>query len=504
MLHSVFAAAGVFDKGVDPAIFEEFKSEVNRQISYLKKEISIKITDSEETVRACVDRTLALEKKIMGVDGRVASALDFLEKYTSQGQIYLAQIEQVVTAAESNGRLVDEGLASAKVALDEIMLVKQKAETASSEIAASFSILKTAAVESEKLPADILKAKELLDHSINIAVDMDSLKDHALKKKSEMDELHRKVIGADIKGTDGTIEHVDGLMDVLDVAYDDLATKVSSLEEDVGRIISEIAEGHAHKLEQDRQAFEEVVTESRGKYTAIHEQLLGLLPGAMAAGLSAAYEGKKAEEIISLKAYDDSFKFAIGLMVAVSLIPFGVDVYQLAFQNVDLLQVLKNTPSLVLAILPLYFPVMWLAYSSSKKLNLSKRLIEEYTHKAVLGGTFSGLSNQIESLPRDNAVKDELRTRLLFNLLQVSSENPGKLITDYNKSDHPFMDALENSAKLSDSIQTLAKLPGFSAIAKKLADRADDVLSSEARKIEHGLAAQEELEKPAPVSVAAG
>jgi hypothetical protein len=183
-------------------------------------------------------------------------------------------------------------------------------------------------------------------------------------------------------------------------------------------------------------------------------------------------------------------------MVAVSLIPFGVDAYQLVGQGADLISVIKNTPSLIVAILPLYFPVLWFAYSSSKKLNLSKRLIEEYTHKAVLGGTFSGLSNQIESLPRESAVRDELRTRLLFNLLQVSSENPGKLITDYNKSDHPLMDALENSAKLSGSIETLSKLPGFSAIAQKLAARTEEILSNETKKVVDGLAAQNKLEKP--------
>ena len=490
---------GVFDRGVDPAIFEEFKSEVNQQISYLKKEISIKITDSEEAVRACVDRALALEKKIIGVDERVANALILLEGYSNQGKVYLAGLEEVAISVEGNSKLVNKVLASAQVALDGVLLLKQNAEAASAEIDASFAILKAASVESAKLPADILKAKELLEQSGAIAVDMVSLKDHSLKKKSEIDELHRKVIGADIKSTEGVVEHVDGLVDELDTAYADLESKISSLQEDVGLVITQVTEDHTQKLAQDRQAFEDVVAESREKYKTVHENLLGLLPGAMAAGLSAAYEDKKAEEIKSLKAYDTSFKIAIGLMAAVSLIPFGVDVYQLVVQKVDLLQVLKNTPSLMFAILPLYFPVMWFAYSSSKKLNLSKRLIEEYTHKAVLGGTFSGLSNQIESLPRDNAVKDELRTRLLFNLLQVSSENPGKLITDYNKSDHPFMDALENSAKLSDSIQALAKLPGFSAIAKKLSDRADEMLSNETKKVEHGLATQEELEKPTVV-----
>jgi hypothetical protein len=58
------------------------------------------------------------------------------------------------------------------------------------------------------------------------------------------------------------------------------------------------------------------------------------------------------------------------------------------------------------------------------------------------------------------------------------------------------MDALENSAKLSDSVETLSKLPGFSMLAKKLATRTDELLSAQAEKVENGLATQEVMEKP--------
>ena len=129
----------------------------------------------------------------------------------------------------------------------------------------------------------------------------------------------------------------------------------------------------------------------------------------------------------------------------------------------------------------------------SKKANLSKRLIEEYTHKSVLGKTFSGLSNQIETLQNQGAVEEELRTKLLFNILQVSAENPGKLITDYNNSDHPIMDALEKSSKLSESLETLAKIPGLSAIAKRLSEKSDIELRRQGDKVDTGLKANERL-----------
>lgn len=318
-----------------------------------------------------------------------------------------------------------------------------------------------------------------------------------MNKKSEIDELHEQILGSDIKGVDGKVERVDGLVDVLSRSYVAIEAQIAALEAVADGTVKEVLEQHETSVNSDKKRFEELVSTSEQRYNAINDEILGLMPGAMAAGLSAAYEKKKDDEVESLGKHEDSFKVAIGLMVLVSLIPFFVDVFLLGWKGAELVDVIKGTPSLIVSILPLYFPVLWFAYSSSKKLNLSKRLIEEYTHKAVLGKTFSGLSNQIESLPRENVVRDELRTRLLFNMLQVSSENPGKLITDYNKSDHPLMDALENSAKLSDSVEALAKLPGFSGLAKKLAARTDELLSAQVQKVENGLATQEVLETPA-------
>lgn len=487
---------GVFDKGVEPAEFDKFKKEVKAQLDLLMQEIKLKASDSEDTARAAADRALEIEKKIKAVDTEVVSAITTLDGYVSEAKSNLDSIKSVNATFSESEKLVAAILKGSEDVSAQIVGLKQSATTTCEEITSDFSVVKSALAEAAKLPEQVEIIKKLHDASSSANGDIDSLLTHAVKKKSEIDELHRKIIGSDIKSTDGTVVHVDGLIDVLNGAYTEIEAKAVSLDDEVQQLVASITSKHTDQLDKDKEKFEALVFESSEKYATVNDQLMGLLPGAMAAGLSAAYENKKLEEIKSLEKYELAFKVAIGLMVAVSLIPFGVDAYQLIGQGAGLVQVIQNTPSLMIAILPLYFPVLWLAYSSSKKLNLSKRLIEEYTHKAVLGGTFSGLSNQIESLPRESLVRDELRTRLLFNLLQVSSENPGKLITDYNKSDHPLMDALENSAKLSDSIETLSKLPGFSAIAKKLAARTDEILSNEAKKVADGIAAQDQLEKP--------
>jgi len=145
--------------------------------------------------------------------------------------------------------------------------------------------------------------------------------------------------------------------------------------------------------------------------------------------------------------------------MSISLIPVSVDIYQLT-QGVDLFKIIADTPKLVLSILPLYFPVLWMAFKANKQINLSKRLIEEYTHKEVLSRTVEGLSTQIDNI-NDDSISAELRVRLLHNILEISSENPGKLISNYNKADNPVMDALEKSASLAKSLNKVANLPGL-------------------------------------------
>lgn len=308
-----------------------------------------------------------------------------------------------------------------------------------------------------------------------------------MKKKSEIDGLYDEINGSDVTNENNETEHVDGIKDELEKTYTELEAKVSSLSDTVKKSLSKIDQAHQQELGTLKDDFEKLLTDATNRVTAVSEQLTGLLPGAMAEGLSAAYNAKKEDEVKSLKDHERNFQNAIKTLVVISLIPFLVDIYLLAIKGSDLIQVIKDTPSLLVAILPLYLPVLWLAFSANKKLNLSKRLIEEYTHKAVLGRTFEGLSNQIETIPAEEEVRGELRTKLLFTLLQVSSENPGKLITNYDKSDHPLMEALESSSRLSDAVDSLAKLPGFSTLASKLAARSDKILKDGQRKVAEGL-----------------
>lgn len=71
----------------------------------------------------------------------------------------------------------------------------------------------------------------------------------------------------------------------------------------------------------------------------------------------------------------------------------------------------------------------------------------------------------------DGHEKQELKAKLLYNLLEVSAENPGKLISNYNTADHPLMDALEKSVKLGEAITKIANIPGMAKLTSSLIEK---------------------------------
>ena len=100
----------------------------------------------------------------------------------------------------------------------------------------------------------------------------------------------------------------------------------------------------------------------------------------MTAGLSSAFSSKKDVEVASSVELQKRFNQGIYFMITVSLIPVVVSVYFL-YKGIAFEEVIIRLPRLVLAIIPMYIPVLWFTYSANKKLNLSKRLIEEYSHR---------------------------------------------------------------------------------------------------------------------------
>lgn len=356
--------------------------------------------------------------------------------------------------------------------LSELESQLEELSTKRNEITTKINLLNSYFENNPNLEDEVKELDNLLATSREEASKVNQVLKNASGRKGEIDELYFEIIGStETDEESGEEIKIEGLKDKLEKSY-------RSIEESI-KGLTTILENIKTDSEEDYLNIESTWND---KYTTLEAEIRSLLPDALTAGLSGAYSDKKKLEILDLAKHNKNFRISIWLLVMASFIPFGVATYLLILEK-PLLEVVKELPRVVLSILPLYVPLLWLAYSTNKNVKLSKRLIEEYTHKEVLSKTYEGLSSQIESIDNDQ-ISSELRIKLLYNLLNVSSENPGKLISDYNNSDHPIMDALDKSAKLSKAVDRLERIPGFKKVSELVDKRSKRAFDEQLKKME--------------------
>lgn len=474
--------------------FSSFRKLIAEEIARLNSAISLKVTDSEEAARNAADNAVQAELRVRSLESQFQDALNGLRQFQASAKEELDNLSRECNNAREKSETLQSSITETQALYSSILTAKSEVDAAKESIHSDIDLINEALETSKTLPDSVDEIQGILKNSEGIYANISDLLSHSASKKGEIDELKDKILGRDME-VDGANVHVDGIKDKLERSYSDVESRVKNLESDIQIVTDSIHYNHENQLKKNVEDFESLVSKSNARIVEVDNQLKDLLPGAMAAGLSAAYAKKKDDETDSLVKSEEKFQKSIFAMAAISGIPILVDTYLLFGEKIGVIKVIQDTPNLLLAILPLYLPALWIAVSLNKKINLSKRLIEEYTHKEVLGKTFAGISNQIDTLNSGDGVREELRTRLLFNLLQVSAENPGKLITDYNKTDHPLMSVLDNSKKLSDSMDALSKIPGLEAITKGLATRAAKKFEETAHDVANGIKANVILEE---------
>lgn len=362
-------------------------------------------------------------------------------------------LKQLFEESSLNAKSIEEQNAQAKSLLTDIISSKNELSSVSTEI--------------EKLSAEAESALLKLTNFDQAVVSVEDSKNKILLTQKntrellvEVKSLHTEVFGEEVKDeVTGETVVVEGLAAKLEVAY----TKVDKSLIDL--------ELRFDNFEKDKHAeYNQVKIDWEKEFTSLKYQIESLLPGALSAGLSQAYEEKKNYEIGEIKSANNIFYRAIIGLTCISVFPVILYITLLVLGHRTVEQVAYLAPNVFLAMLPIYIPCLWVAYSSDKKAKLSKRLSEEYAHKASISKTFEGISKQVSNIS-DNKMSEALESKLLFNLIQVSSENPGKLISDYDKSDHPLYDALDKGIAFSETLEKISFIPGISKIITSVQKR---------------------------------
>lgn len=294
-----------------------------------------------------------------------------------------------------------------------------------------------------------------------------------LSKKTEIDELHREILGYEDEGEDGEIIAVEGLKKELETSYNQLIEISENLEGNLENLKVTSRGQYDDFIKTNQDSLDSIKSNSKKEYDKINKQIESLLPNALTAGLSSAFITKKGEEELLYNEYKKSFNNGILYISLSALLPIGISIFYL-LSGATLTETIERAPKIMLAFLPLYIPLIWTTISANKKVNLSKRLIEEYSHKQVLSMTIEGLYKQIENI-EDADMSEELRIKLLNTFLNVTSENPGKLILNYQKSDNPILNFFDRDKKKDKTI------------VETLKDSTKDIIEKAADEIEEGI-----------------
>lgn len=249
----------------------------------------------------------------------------------------------------------------------------------------------------------------------------------ASKQVDEIKDEYYKVFGYVKTTADGKSENVDGLVDELNEAYKEVKLNIENLEKTT-------TEKYTTKINQWEQNYLELKTK-------IEE----LLPGAMSAGLAHAFKEKIDDEKSERFWASVIFYLAIIAIIVASIVPVWVNFETIkSIKEGGLETVITVVAKLTWAMLPIYAPLIWVVMFTNKKIKLSKKLIEEYAHKKAIAQTFEGLSKQINDV-EDNEISQRLATMLLENTLSASADNPAKYVVDFDKSDNPICEVLNNT-----------------------------------------------------------
>lgn len=376
-------------------------------------------------------RLLAREKEISDFVERGEATWSRVVSCEKEAIAKSANVRQAAEAVDSAHKLIDQHLSAAELRLNEASARAKSAEARLDAIEESLARSSEAASAYDKLNAEF-KSKQ----------------DRAFENYQEIAKWHSLLFG--YTKDDGTV--VEGKLRHLEDVYGELETKITQTKTDAEKFEKEYAERAT-----------EVLNKAKEDHAAIVEKLRTLMPDALTAGLSSAYQQNRQAEEVEQGRLLGSFNRAIWSLVILALLPVAVNLYMLFVKDYTMAAIIQNLPREMLCVMPLYVPVFWLAVFANKRVNLSKRLIEEYKHKESVSKTYEGLARQIESI-EDEKTSKELQARLLYNTVLLSEKNPGELIKNFNRPDNPLLDVLNQSTKFAGALEKLSRVPGFDRV----------------------------------------
>lgn len=305
-------------------------------------------------------------------------------------------------------------------------------EDAKNSLAKIEDIEKTTTQEKDKFSKNCEELDKIIEDINEKYEDIEKSQKTITTIHNKIVELHSYVYGAEeeklspISQTDYAALPSDAKIQKDGKYYKKLTKITPGKKEEIEKFlenISNLKEKEDQKIkERDKKVDEEI--------QRLLDRIEGLLPGATAAGLTAAYAEARKSTQYSIYFWQACFIISLACIAAIiffllyeGIISFSGD---LSFEK-TIVQVLK--------LFGCEFPCIWFAWASNIKIAQYTRLREEYRHKWTMTRTFDGMQKAIAQAEN---ISEDHRENFYRSMLEVFADNPSKIFDKKYDPDGPI------------------------------------------------------------------
>jgi len=180
----------------------------------------------------------------------------------------------------------------------------------------------------------------------------------------------------------------------------------------------------------------------KNRFETLNLQIESLLPGATSAGLATAYRKMKDSFVAPIAKMSKIFYGAIVFLVLFSLIFMVKEIgpYYIQFSLVTTWDEIARN---LINKLPIYIPIVWLAFYASKRRSEYQRLQQEYAHKEALASSYDSYKKQIADLDDSDG---EMQKAFIMKAVDAIAYNASATLDRKHGDRPPLQEIIEKTA----------------------------------------------------------
>lgn len=370
--------------------------------------------------------------------------LDIIKGQVEQSRHSMLETQVLLASAK-------EQLAESASIRDGLKLALERAEGQLSELS-EIATMATAARSQITDEQAVIAAK---------STHIQGAQEHADRVRSELDRVQTSAAQVAIEAeghkaraqsaNDTASELLSNIRAYKITAESDLASTATA--RDSARSNLEISKALAEKadsVEAKIAAYEARLAEFEKQSSTQLETIIGLLPGATAAGLAHAFDDRRKT---FLKPSTNWQWLFVGSVIA--LVALAATGLWSVYKN-DVLLGWDDLARLWLARLPIAAALVWLALHASRESALAKRLEEDYGYKAAIAASFLGFQKQMADIESSVSEGSPL-SKLCADTLATIGSPPGRIYDRHHLTVTPASEFAKVAAQVIATTKDSAK-----------------------------------------------